>query len=172
MNTGATISDCGRYRYQLWREFDRAGDDLFAAPEPGSMPVMFVMLNPSTADAATDDPTIRRCVGYARRWGASGIKVRNLFALRATDPKELYTTHDPVGPENDFHILAGCRDATHVVCAWGAHGSLHGRDKHVAAMLRDAGATLYHLGLTTKGQPRHPLYLPGDLQPTRWEAGV
>lgn len=92
---GAILSACGTYRYHLWRLWDKA------------LPVMvFVMQNPSTADASHDDPTIRKCIGFAKRHGYGGISVRNIFALRATDERILLTHHDPFGPENDAHLLA------------------------------------------------------------------
>ena len=143
----ATISDCGRYRYTLERHWD--GD------KPA---VLFVMLNPSTADAERDDPTIRRCISFAKDWGYGSLLVGNLFAWRATDPKELFGVEDPVGPENDV-ALAGMRDrARLVVCAWGANRVAHGttRADSVRGMLGQSRA----LGLTRAGAPRHPLYVP------------
>lgn len=152
MRATATFSPCGAYRYTLARQWGN---------EP---PAIFVMLNPSTADAATDDPTIRRCVGFARRWHLDGIVVVNLFALRATDPRALRDHPDPVGPENDDRILAALEwyQSSPVVAAWGAHGGLYGRDRAMLGLIRDAVDRPLCLGTTRSGHPRHPLYLPAD----------
>lgn len=157
MKSGADISECGLYRYRLWRRWKR-GDS-----------VLWIMLNPSTADAEQDDPTIRRCISFAESWGCGGIEVVNLFALRATDPKELKAAEDPIGPQND-DILLSRAEAKHryVIAAWGAHGKLFEREKQVVELL--AGMDLYCLGLTKAGYPRHPLYLPKKAEPTIWEA--
>jgi len=142
----ARFSPCRRYRYLLTRGDAGARDH-----------VVFVMLNPSTADARRNDPTITRCIGFADRLGCPRLSIVNLFALRATDPRRLYRARDPVGPDNDAAIAAAVRDATLVVAAWGNHGALHDR---AAAVLRLLPA-VHHFGLTRLGQPRHPLYLPG-----------
>ncbi len=117
------------------------------------------MLNPSTADAETDDPTIRRCIGFARKWGFQELQVGNLFAWRATDPRELKQALDPVGPENDRHLMtmSGCADV--VIAAWGARGNYRNRAAEVLDLLE---GTVYHLGLTKQGHPKHPLYLRAD----------
>ncbi len=115
------------------------------------------MLNPSTADAERDDPTIRRCAGFARSWGFGGMTVVNLFALRATDPARLRRARDPVGRDNDRHIAAAA-SAGLVVVAWGVHGRLGERDRAVLALL--SGCRPGCLGTTRGGHPRHPLYLP------------
>ena len=98
MNQGATISDCGRYRYGLWRIWN------WQLPN-----AVFIMLNPSTADAETDDPTIRRCVGFARSWDLGGVHIANLFALRASDPGELANAQDPIGSANDMYLVSCSR---------------------------------------------------------------
>lgn len=159
-NTGAIISQCGLYRYHLWRIWDDC------------LPVMvFVMQNPSTADAVDDDPTIRRCLGFARRDGFGGISVRNVFALRATDERELLTHRDPVGCENAAHLLAARNVSlmTRLVVAWGAR--LGG--KRLAHHYQTAEVCLrpqspYCLGITKAGAPKHPLYLRGDTPLTPW----
>src|SRR3989449_11540410 len=115
MRTDACFSRCGTYRYALWRRWA-------AGPQ-----VLFVMLNPSTADAQRDDPTIRRCIGFARRWGCGGIEVVNLFALRATDPRRLRYTRDPVGPENVAHLARAAGRASLVGAAWGADPAARSR---------------------------------------------
>ncbi len=151
----AVLSRDGRYRYALTRIWD-----------PDAATVVFIMLNPSTADALTDDPTIRRCQGFARHWGAGGLLALNRFALRATDPRALKTATDPVGPANDSAItqLLSQQSETGgpVVAAWGNHGSLLGRAATVTVTVTGLGVRLWSLGCTGSGQPRHPLYLPAD----------
>ena len=147
----AVLSEDRRYRYRLRRE---AGGLL------GEGVALFIMLNPSTADEAADDPTIRRCCGFVRRWGYGALEVVNLFALRATDPAALYADADPVGPENDSHISAAAADAKIIVAAWGVHGTLYGRGPAVRDLLQGQGRRLTALGVTKDGQPRHPLYMP------------
>lgn len=160
LDSGATFSACGTYRYHLWRVWDL------------TRPIMvFVMLNPSTADADQDDPTIRRCIGFARRDDYGGISVRNVFALRATDPKQLLTHPDPFGPENDAALLEA-RDVsmlTRLVAAWGTRmGGRRLRDYYCGA----AGACVvqgsYCLGTTKGGDPRHPLHVRGDAALAPW----
>jgi hypothetical protein len=126
--------------------------------------MVLVMLNPSTADATRDDPTMRRALRFARREGCGGLIVVNLVALRATDPAALAAHPDPVGPDNDQILCAAAGRGTPLVAAWGAHGALHGRDRAVLRLL--APARLRCLGLTAGGQPRHPLYLPASTQLT------
>ena len=144
---GAVFDPSKRYRYGLWRRWAECGPV-----------VAFVMLNPSTADARCDDPTIRRCGGFARAWGFAAMAVVNLFGLRATDPVRLRRAHDPVGRDNDRHILAAAARSDALVLAWGNGGGLGGRDRAVRALL--TGHQSDCLGLTRAGQPRHPLYLP------------
>jgi hypothetical protein len=149
-----------RYRYALWRT-------LRTAERPRT--IAFIMLNPSTADGRLDDPTLRRCCGLARAWDFDHIAVYNLFAYRATDPRELRRAIaagiDPVGRANDRHLYMGTAVANLTVCAWGNSGGLGGRASAVIAHLRAAGRPLHHLGMTGRGEPRHPLYLPGDVRP-------
>ncbi len=168
----ALISDCGQYRYRLWRHW---GDGCAGT-------AVFLMLNPSTADGHVDDPTIRKCVGFAKRWGLHGIRVVNLFALRSTDPKGLLGATDPVGPENDEHVDAVTNPARwhasddaryRVVCAWGAVGSGALR-KLIAARVRHVMVTLgrrelWCLGRSREGHPRHPLMLGYDTPLERFE---
>lgn len=170
----ADISPCGRYRYLLEREWrgthdpkhwrwlgakDGAGHEL---GEPQS--VMFIMLNPSTADGNVDDPTIRRCVGFAKAWQYEAISVVNLFAYRATKPKDLFAAGDAIhGPRNQEVIEhAACR-AGLIIAAWGAHGNYGEQDEVVRGWLHDR--PIYALGVTKDGHPRHPLYLSGDARP-------
>lgn len=123
------------------------------------------MLNPSTADAARDDPTIRRCLALARAWGFGALAVGNLFAFRTPCPQLLRTVPDPVGPDNDAWLRRLRAESALVVAAWGNHGSLHGRDRAVRPLLE--GAQI--LGFTRQGRPRHPLYLPGTALPRPWD---
>jgi hypothetical protein len=155
LKTGAILSDCGTYRYSLWREWDAA-----------RLRVLFVMLNPSTADASQDDPTIRRCIGFAKSWGYGGVEVVNLFALRATDPRELAQHRDPVGPANFVAIHDAASSAGTVVCAWGAHAFAAKRAAEVLAESRKLrGGSVDCLRTTKDGHPAHPLYLPAALKP-------
>ena len=146
----AAFSRCGSYRYGLWRLWDE------------SRPlVLFVALNPSTADHERDDPTIRRCIGFAREWSFGGLVVANLFAYRTPYPALLKSAHDPVGPRNDRWLARLSADAQLVVAAWGAHGDYQERARHVSARLGQCHA----LGLTASGAPRHPLYVRKDVRP-------
>lgn len=144
METSATFSTCGMYRYALRRRW---------SPGPS---IMFVMLNPSTADAHQDDPTIRRCIGFAQLWGYGCLVGGNLFAFRATFPQKLKRCAEPIGPENDHWLTALASEADTLVAAWGNHGRLLGRSLEVSAMLPD----LMCLGLTQRGEPKRPLYAP------------
>lgn len=148
----AIISDCGSYRYLLSRE-PRDAYQVYG-------PALFVMLNPSTADASIDDPTIRRCRSFADAWGCAGIVVANLYGLRATDPKALWTHADPVGPDNDMYLASLIREHETIVCAWGANAK-QDRVDQFARMFR-AGSRPMCLGVTKSGAPRHPLYVKGD----------
>lgn len=145
-NRSAVISECGRYRYALSRQWD--------ANKPM---VAFIGLNPSTADANLDDPTIRRCIGFAKRLGAGTLVMLNLFAWRATDPSELWKADDPVGPENDEYLVTIPKAAAISVACWGTHGAFMGRDLEVTAIIGDG---LMCFGTTKDGFPKHPLYLP------------
>lgn len=149
----AWLSPCGRYRYTLTREWDSLGKRL-----------LFIMLNPSTADALIDDPTITRCVTRASALGYGSIEVVNLFAWRATDPLALRSAVDPVGPENDWAIEGAKGRAHAAIIAWGKHGTLKRRDREVLRLLQ--GIETYHLGLNKDGTPKHPLYVSYAVQPT------
>lgn len=125
---------------------------------------MFIGLNPSTADETEDDPTIRRCIAFSKAWGYNGLCMSNLFAFRATDPAVMLAESDPIGPENDVHLLEMARRAGIVIAAWGMPGSHRGRDVAV----RNLVPNLHYLRLTKDGHPGHPLYLPGSLTPVIW----
>jgi len=145
MDTGARLSECRSYRYVLWRIWD------------DSLPkVMFVGLNPSTADGTEDDPTIRRRVHFAEKWRYGGIYMLNLFAYRATDPDELRLAEDPVGPRNDLFLRQYAGKAGMIVASWGNHGSHRSCSQHVIRML----PRMLCFGMTVKREPKHPLYLP------------
>ncbi len=154
MHKDAVISECGHYRYLLQRSWDSSWQA-----------VCFIMLNPSTADAELDDPTIRRCLGFAKELGYGQLEVVNLFALRATDPAELKKPGDVIGPENDSWIADSARVCSMIICAWGNHGNLHGRSASVLHTLRQAGHVPHALRISKSGQPAHPLYLPYGLKP-------
>lgn len=145
----------GEYRYQLSRQWDTGRH------------LSVIMLNPSIADGTQDDPTIRRCIGFAKRHGLAGLRVVNLFALRSTNPAALRSHPDPVGPRNDEFILDAAKDGL-LVAAWGAHGFAGSRAAEVAATLAGAGVNLQAWGTTKAGHPGHPLYLPSDAVLTPW----
>ena len=145
-NSSAVISTDEKYRYLLRREFGGYGRTC-----------VFVMLNPSTADADEDDPTIRRCNSFARRENCSALEVVNLYAYRSTDPKQLWQVFDPVGPENDRYIREAVANADVVIAAWGAHAKRM-RARVVDRMIPGAFA----LGFTKQGSPKHPLYIKAD----------
>lgn len=152
--SGANFSRCRRYRYTLWRRWD------------GERPLaMIIGLNPSTADATRDDPTIRRCIGFARDWGYGGLIVTNVFAYRATYPADLKAAPDPVGPRNDAWIRRMALQAELIVAAWGNDGAWLERSAHLRKML---AGRLKCLRLNAAGEPAHPLYLPRVLRPIDW----
>lgn len=152
----ANISSCGLYRYELTR----------AWAEGPRMPI--IMLNPSTADAENNDPTIRRCIHFAKREGYAGLKVVNLYAFRASKPNVLFAAKDPVGPDNDRvleeTLAEAAIDQQPILAAWGAHWEAKYRAAAVRARATFMGARLIHLGKTKDGQPRHPLYASNDAQ--------
>ncbi len=158
-HSNATFSRDKVYRYSLERRKGEGGER-----------VAFCMLNPSTADETENDPTIRRCIGFAESWGFNELVVVNLFALRSTDPKALYGHYNPIGPENESHIQKAITESAFIVCAWGAHGKFENRGKKVLEQFRIKKADAWHLGLTKGGQPKHPLYLKADttLRPIRF----
>ena len=147
----AYISECDRYRYVLTREFG------------GESTCLFIMLNPSTADANHDDPTVRRCIGFAKREGFGRLEVVNLYAFRSTSPSTLFTAPDPVGADNNCEIRAALVRADMVIAAWGnnANGDA-GQVGEVMTLIERSGRPVKCFGLTGRGQPRHPLYLRSD----------
>ncbi len=157
MHKSAVLSDCRRYRYSLTRSWA----DHFSSGQAA----IFIGLNPSTADETADDPTIRRCIGFAKAWDCDQLVMLNLFAFRATDPRHMLAEANPVGPENDGYLrdIVSCIPGI-VVAAWGAHGRHMGRDDQVRRLLPD----LHALRINADGTPAHPLYLPKHLKPQPW----
>lgn len=125
---------------------------------------LWIMLNPSSANETENDPTVRRCITFARDWGFGTMEVVNLYALVSTVPPKLWKESDPVGPENDRHILEAAQKADRVMLGWGNHGV--GRARAVVEMLQQAGIPMGYLELTQEGQPRHPLYVRKNRVPT------
>lgn len=165
-DAGAIFSECGKYRYRLWREWQEA---MFS--DGGT--VIFIMLNPSSAGARTDDPTIRKCVGFAKWWGCNRIEVVNMYAYCATEPKDIFAAQragrDTFGPANAAYLEAcferedqewRLHEHVHTVAAWGTHGRAMQNDP---AFLLEAcwkNGNVQALGLNQDGTPKHPLYMP------------
>lgn len=153
----AMLSHDGVYRYELSRRW---------ADGPAAT---FIMLNPSTADATLDDPTIRKCIGFAKRWKMGGIFVVNLFALRSTNPDALKTHVDPVGIENGVVIHDAVVRSRVVIVAWGTKGNLMNRDDKIIELLEMVGRDPLCLGITKGGFPKHPLYVSYETIPIRYK---
>jgi hypothetical protein len=141
------------YRYVLYREWD-----------PTLETIAFIGLNPSTADETQDDPTIRRCIGFAKKWGYGSILVGNIFALRSTDPKKLYKSDNPVGYRNDYWLGEIYKYAKTTVACWGTHGALNRRHNDVKQKL----GVMHVFGFTKEGFPKHPLYLSSKAKIHEW----
>ncbi len=168
MDEKTIFSPDRRYRYTLFRrwELNPYGSN-FIKPH---MYVQFAGLNPSTADEVQDDPTVRRCINFAKSWGYSVMCMTNIFAFRATDPELMKAQDDPIGIENNDWLCRIAREAHMVVACWGTHGAFMGRHKDVVDRLKKLQLrTLYHFSLTEGGYPRHPLYLKASLVPIRWQ---
>lgn len=173
----AIFSPCEKYRYTLWRDWRGPWDNEFEEAPPGITGfnyVNFICLNPSTATDTKDDSTIRKCTKFAKRWKYDGLAITNIFAWRDTDPGAikncLLTGVDPVGPENDKHILDIARGAALVIAAWSQHAHLAGRGNHVRQLLKLTGRDVYYLKMGTgkNPEPYHPLYLRDDTNPIFW----
>ncbi|MEM7769975.1 MAG: DUF1643 domain-containing protein [Cyanobacteria bacterium P01_E01_bin.6] len=150
INTGSLFSPCKNYRYSLWRIWDT------------NQPiVLFIGLNPSTADANYNDPTIRRCISFAKHWDYGGIYVANLFAWRTPHPSVLKKTPNPIGNKTNYWLAKLNNDTHLTIACWGNHGNFRHRDKDILTMLPD----LHCLRITKKGNPAHPLYLAKTLLP-------
>ena len=151
----ATISDCGKYRYSLSRRIEGVG---------GDRKCLFIMLNPSTADEHNDDPTVRRCIAFSKRFNCSELIIENIFAYRATNPKELNSLSDPYGPHNGKAWLESFNKVKHhggvVICAWGANPLVTSENTPD----RYCGIDLYCLGKNKNGSPKHPLYLKSNAE--------
>lgn len=147
----ASFSRCGQYRYQLLRQFDTGTDRC-----------VFIGLNPSIASAHKDDPTIRRCMGFAHRWGYAELVVVNLFAYRTPYPAQLKAAPDPIGPRNTQTIKRVCQSAQCIVAAWGAQGTFLGQARKLERIWADR--PVYCFGLTQSKQPLHPLYQKNDAE--------
>lgn len=151
----AAFDDERIYRYLLTRAW-------------GTGPrLLWIMLNPSTADESVLDPTLRRCLGFAQAWGFDGFEVCNLYALRSTDPRGLWRVADPVGPNNDAVIQAAAKHASLVMVGWGGNAK-PARERQVAHLLADVGVQPLCIGVTAQGQPKHPLYLRADSERFHW----
>jgi len=148
----AVFSPCRQYRYLLWRRW---------ADDWASNYAMVIGLNPSTADETNDDPTIRRCIKFAKDWGYSGLCMANIFAYRATDPKDMIAVNEPIGVENDRYLKETAAAASVVIAAWGNHGTYKNRHLQVKRII----PVLHCLKVTKSGMPSHPLYLPQTLKP-------
>ena len=148
--SGAVFSDCRKFRYALWRMWDE-----------DKPLVMIIGLNPSTADEKVNDPTITRCISFARSWGYGGVCVTNLFGFRATAPTELKAYHDPIGKENDAWVHEMAKEAAIKVAAWGNHGKFLNRSVEFLSSLDQ----LHCIKMNKSGEPAHPLYLKAELKP-------
>jgi len=157
VDNGAKFSECRKYRYLLWRIWDADKKYLFV-----------IGLNPSTADESKDDRTIRRCIGFSKAWGYGGLVMGNLFAFKATKPKDMEKADDPIGDENDCYLLQHHNNAGLTLAAWGKNGDFLNRDKEVMGMLAD----LHCLVVTKNGFPKHPLYCKADLTPIMYYPDV
>jgi len=169
MNRTTEFSPCRKYRYTLWREFYP-----IRAINPPLLPLegnqahnylMVIGLNPSTADETKDDPTIRRCIDFAKRWGYGALCMTNLFAWRDTLPENMKAAPDPIGPENDEWLYKISVCAGGILAAWGKHGAFLNRAARVREEMRQSCLTVHCLRFNKDGSPQHPLYVPADTQP-------
>lgn len=160
LERGVLFSDCGKYRYKLWRRW---------SDKP---PLVFIMLNPSTADLLKNDPTIERCERRTRMLGFGAIYVGNAFAFRATQPDDMKAHDDPIGNLNDASLRALMNMAKwsggKVIVGWGKDGGFRGRSKEVVDIALDCGVQLYCLAYCKNGQPQHPLYIPYEEKMKPW----
>lgn len=183
----ARLSPCGKFRYRLGRSLDTdrplvlspGGVLCFGAPFAQASRIVFLLLNPSDADASEPDPTLHECCKRARGLGAGILEIVNLFALRTPHPTDLRRPPGNLNrgddSTNNHEILEACRGATMVIAGWGNDGDLDGRDRFVRNLLRLSNIELHHLGTTNDGHPKHPLArgrhrIPADQQPTLWDA--
>lgn len=169
------FSPCRKYRYTLWRDWsDKLTNGNFFTEDPhldyypGTREsyLMVIGLNPSTADEKQDDPTIRRCISFAKAWGFGALCMTNLFAFRATMPRVMKMQPGPVGEDNNDWLLKVAQEAGLILCAWGNHGAFLDRATSVKFLLQGANHKLHCFRLTGEKQPEHPLYLPANTLPT------
>ena len=153
MKKNAILSEDRKYRYVLSRIWDET------KPK-----VMIIGLNPSTADETEDDPTIGRCISFSKSWGYGGVYMLNLFAFRATQPKDMFNAQNPIGLENNSYIEIYSKKVEKIVCAWGNHGTYKNRGNEI----REKFDKLFCLKLNQTGEPAHPLYLKSELVPKKW----
>lgn len=149
----AMFDSTGEYRYWLSRQWDE-----------GFGIVSFVGLNPSTAESDVDDPTVRKCYTWARKWGFEKMVMLNLYAYRATSPEEMHKAADPIGPDNDDVLHQAATESNMIVAAWGAGASKERADQ-VLPLIRSSVSDLVCMGLNQDGSPKHPLYLAAKTQP-------
>ncbi len=174
------FSPCRKYRYTLWRQWAKHVGDIRELPFDGELKppghsdwipspyLMVIGLNPSTADETKDDPTIRRCIDFAKRWGFGALCMTNLFAWRDTDPEQMKKAPIPVGEQNHHYILSVASGAGLVLAAWGKHGRFLNQDLNVGNWLNGIGVKLHCLRQNKDGSPQHPLYVPAATQPIAW----
>ena len=149
MERSAIFSDCRTYRYTLKRVWNKSGPN-----------VLFIGLNPSKADETIDDPTIRRCIKFARDWSFGSLSIVNLFAYCSHVPRDLLTAKDPIGPKNDLILKKLLAKHNKVVLVWGNNGSYMNRDEKVLKLIKNP----FCLKINKNGAPAHPLYLKGNLK--------
>ena len=167
MNRETTFSICRRYRWTLWRDWEEV--PLWAATTgTASRYVQFIGLNPSTADETQNDPTIRRCIQFAKDWGYGALCMTNLFGFRATQPTVMKAHQDPIGCDNTNQIRDVAAEAGIIIAAWGRDGKHIGRQSQVLDALKPWSSKVHHLGLNSDGTPKHPLYLRADTKPVLW----
>ncbi|MAJ43211.1 MAG: hypothetical protein CMF96_00515 [Candidatus Marinimicrobia bacterium] len=154
VKSDAIFSDDRIHRYTLWRIWNKE------LPK-----VLFIGLNPSTATETKNDPTIRRCMGYAKYWGYGGYIMGNIFAFRSTNPAKLRNTSDPIGPKNDYWLKRLYEEADLTIAAWGTNGKYMNRGNQVLELF----SNLKCLRITKNGYPSHPLYLPKNLKPIHYK---
>ena len=159
------FSPCRKYRYTLWR---RVPVTFSFEPRKWFGYVQFIGLNPSTADEVQNDPTIRRCIDFASRWGFTTMCMTNLFAWRDTDPKLMKAAQEPIGDENNLRLLEIGSCAGLIVAAWGKDGNHLQRQDEAIKLFKGRNLKLHHLGLNGDGTPKHPLYLKKTLEPIEW----
>lgn len=153
-NNTAVFSPCRTYRYTLWRVWD------------DTLPYcQFIGLNPSTADETNDDPTIRRCIRFAKDWGCGALCMTNIFAYRATNPKDMKAQEFPTGDLNGESIIDIAKEAGIVIAAWGIHGDHESQGAKVNQLFDTHSIKLHCLGKTMLGHPKHPLYIKADTKP-------